>query len=106
MVHEETKLDEDEALTDIISKSYRVNESSDNEQNPPYENNVEDGDDEESANEEGHNEEKEFCSDSYNDFDDNLLYNSNEEFSDNSIESEWEVSDFLTTDESDNEWKP
>ena len=73
---------------------------------PPYENNVEDGDDEESANEEGHNEEKEFCPDSYNDFDDNLLYNCNEEFSDNSIESEWEVSDFLTTDESDNEWKP
>ena len=35
MVHEETKLDEDEALTDIISKSYRVDESSDNEQNPP-----------------------------------------------------------------------
>ena len=105
MVHEETKLDEDEALTDIISKSYRVDESSDNEQNPPYGNNVEDGDDEESANE-GHNEEKEFCSDSYNDFDDNLLYNCNEEFSDNSIEFEWEVSDFLTTDESDNEWKP
>ena len=79
----------------------KSDESFDNELNLPDEFNR-DGDDEESA-----SEAKEFCSDSCNDFEENLWYNNcNEQFSDNSSESEWEVSDFLTTDESDNEWKP
>ena len=90
MVQEEKNLEED-----------KRDESFDNELNLPDEFNR-DGDDEESA-----SESNEFCSDSCNDFEENLWYNDcSEQFSDNSSESEWEVSDFLTTDESDNEWKP
>lgn len=96
MVHEEThaKDHSDGGESEVVSEDFA------NEQIPAYEDCVEDGDDEESetsATEDGGDEEIAFDFDSFK---------SDESLLDNGDESEWEVSDFLSSDESDNDWEP
>lgn len=107
MVHEERRKEEyeesslgrkeDIATEQIPEYEESIEDADDDEQIPEYDESIEDADDEEgetSVIEDGGEEDVEFFLKS----DNSLL--------DNDDESEWEVSDFQSSEESDNDWEP